>query len=444
MVLRIEDTDQARGRQEWLDGIISAMAWLGLDADEGPYNQTEAEPRHRALADALYEAGYLYACDCTREEIDARTKDNPTPGYDSYCRDRNVARSGSTALRFKVPNEGETFVHDIIRGVVAFPHDSMEDFIAVKSSGHPLFALANAIDDRDMEITHIIRGEDLLPTTPKQLLMWRALDEVDRPVALPQFAHLPMLVNEQRKKLSKRKDPVAVESYRDQGYLPDAFVNYLALLGWSPDGDREIVDRQTLIDEFRLDQVHHAPAFFDVAKLTHINGEYIRALTLDAFIDAVQPWVDPGSATWAPEGFEPPWPPERFDADRFRAIAPLVQERVAMLSEVPGMVDFLFLEDAPIDDAAFDKAIRNDERAPEILTKALEVYGSAPFDATSLHEATVAFGDDLGLKLRKTQAPIRVAVTGKSVGPPLFESLELLGRDEVLRRINDALVRRGG
>jgi len=444
MVLRIEDTDQARGRQEWLDGIISAMAWLGLDADEGPYNQTEAEPRHRALADALYEAGYLYACDCTREEIDARTKDNPTPGYDGYCRDRNVMRSDSTALRFKVPNEGETFVHDIIRGVVAFPHESMEDFIAVKSSGHPLFALANAIDDRDMEITHIIRGEDLLPTTPKQLLMWRALDEVDRPVALPQFAHLPMLVNEQRKKLSKRKDPVAVESYRDQGYLPDAFVNYLALLGWSPDGDREIVDRQTLIDEFRLDQVHHAPAFFDVAKLTHINGEYIRAMDVDAFIDAVQPWVDPGSATWVPEGFAPPWPPERFEADRFRAIAPLVQERVAMLSEVPGMVDFLFLEDAPIDDAAFDKAIKNDERAPEILAKALEVYGSVPFDAASLHEATVAFGDDLGLKLRKTQAPIRVAVTGKSVGPPLFESLELLGRDEVLRRINDALVRRGG
>jgi glutamyl-tRNA synthetase len=444
MVLRIEDTDQARGRQEWLDGIISAMAWLGLDADEGPYNQTDAEPRHRALADALYEGGYLYACDCTREEIEARTKDNPTPGYDGYCRDRNVARSDSTALRFKVPNEGETFVHDIIRGVVAFPHESMEDFIAVKSSGHPLFALANAIDDRDMEITHIIRGEDLLPTTPKQLLMWRALDEVDRPVALPHFAHLPMLVNEQRKKLSKRKDPVAVKSYRDQGYLPDAFVNYLALLGWSPDGDREIVDRQTLIDEFRLDQVHHAPAFFDVAKLTHLNGEYIRALTLDAFIDAVQPWVDPDGATWAPEGFEPPWPRERFDADRFRVIAPLIQERVAMLSEVPGMVDFLFLEDAPIDDVAFDKAIRNDERAPEILTKALEVYASAPFDAPSLHEATVAFGDGLGLKLRKTQAPIRVAVTGKSVGPPLFESLELLGRDEALRRINDALVRRGG
>ena len=439
LVLRIEDTDEERGRSEWLDGIISAMAWLGLTADEGPFLQSHAEPRHRALADALYEAGALYACDCTRAVIDERTKGNATPGYDGHCRDRGVARSAETALRFRVPQDGETIVDDLIRGKVAFPHESMDDFVAVKSSGSPLFALANVIDDRDMEITHIIRGEDLLPTTPKQLLLWAALDEVDRPIALPSFAHLPMLVNEQRKKLSKRRDPVAVETYRDQGYLPDAFVNYLALLGWSPEGDREIVSRGELIEEFRLEDVHHAPAFFDVAKLTHMNGEYLRALSPEAFVEAAKPWLDPDHAPWRPEGSTPPWSPDRYDEAVFGSMAALVQERISMLSEIPAMVDFLFLEDPDFDDAALTKAITGDERARSILEAACRVYAICEFTAEALHAETLALGEALGFKLRITQAPIRVAVTGRSVGPPLFESLVALGRVEVLRRLEGAL-----
>lgn len=443
-VLRIEDTDAERGRQEWLDGIISAMAWLGLSADEGPYRQSEREGRHRELADRLLEAGFLYACDCTRDEIDERTKDRATPGYDGHCRERSVPRGDHTALRFKVPKEGETVVVDLIRGDVTFPHDSMDDFVAVKATGQPLFAMANAIDDRDMAITHIIRGEDLLPTTPKQLLLWEALDAVDEVVPIPVFAHLPMLVNEQRKKLSKRKDPVAVESYRDQGYLPDAFVNYLALLGWSPAGDAEIVDRSTLIEQFRLEEVHHAPAFFDVAKLTHINGEYIRALSPEAFIEACTPWVRPEESSWSPEGATTAWEPGAFDADRFAAIAPLVQERVATLSEVPSMVDFLFLPNAPIDEAAFTKVIAGDEKAPGVLRAAIEAFATCTFDAPSLHSATLEVGEQLDLKLRKAQAPIRVAVTGRSVGPPLFESLAILGRDEVCRRLEEVLQRAAG
>lgn len=438
-MLRIEDTDAERGRQEWLDGIISAMEWLGLSADEGPYRQSEAEGRHRELADALYTAGYLYACRCTRDEIDARTKGNATPGYDGHCRDSGVDRTDSTALRFRIPEGGETVIEDVIRGRVAFPHSAMEDFVAVKSTGAPLFALANAIDDRDMAITHIIRGEDLLPTTPKQVLLWSALDAVDQVVPTPVFAHLPMLVNEQRKKLSKRRDPVAVESYRDQGYLPDAFVNYLALLGWSPAGDVEICDRSTLVEQFRLADVHHAPAFFDVAKLTHINGEYIRAMDLDDFIAAAQPWLSPEEASWSPEGVAPSWPSDRFDAEVFAGMAPLVQERVATLGEIPAMVDFLFLADPPLDEAAVDKALVRDANAERILAKALEVFGTCDFDATALHQATIAVGEALELNLRKTQAPIRVAVTGRSVGPPLFESMAALGRDEVLRRVEAAL-----
>ena len=195
-------------------------------------------------------------------------KGRATPGYDGYCRDRRVERSSTTALRFRVPDEGATVVHDLIRGDVTFPHDSYEDFVVVKSNGVVLYPLANMVDDRSMGITHVIRGEDLLPTTPKQVMMWEALNECDGVgvVELPAYAHLPMLVNEQRKKLSKRKDPVAVELYRDDGYLPEAFVNYLALLGWSPRGDAEVVARDTLVEQFRLEDVAHSPAFFDVKK----------------------------------------------------------------------------------------------------------------------------------------------------------------------------------
>ncbi len=301
-ILRIEDTDAERNRDEWREGIITGLRWLGLDFDEGPFLQSELLPDHVASAEALYANGYLYACDCTREEIDERTKGNEKPGYDGFCRDRNLERSDTTALRFRVPDEGVTVVHDVIRGDITFAHDSYEDFIVVRSNGVVLYPLANAVDDRSMTITHIIRGEDLLPTTPKQVMMWEALNHCDGItfVEHPHYAHLPMLVNEQRKKLSKRKDPVAVESYRDQGYLPEAFVNYLALLGWSPRGEEEIVPRATLIEQFRLEDVSHSPAFFDVKKMTHMNGEYIRALSLEAFIAAATPWVAPWSSEWAP------------------------------------------------------------------------------------------------------------------------------------------------
>ena len=231
-ILRIEDTDTERNRAEWHEGILTAMAWLGLDFDEGPFEQSALLGDHVAAAETLFENGYLYACDCTREQIDERIKGNAKPGYDGHCRERAVARSSTTALRFRVPDGGTTTVHDMIRGDVVFPHDSYEDFIVVKSNGAVLYPLANAVDDRNMAISHVIRGEDLLPTTPKQVMMWEALNRCpgDEPIEHPQYAHLPMLVNEQRKKLSKRKDPVAVESYRDQGYLPEAFVNYLSLI----------------------------------------------------------------------------------------------------------------------------------------------------------------------------------------------------------------------
>ncbi len=442
-ILRIEDTDTERNRDEWHRGIIAAMAWLGLDFDEGPFLQSEFLFDHVASAEALFANGFLYACDCTREQIDERIKGNAKPGYDGHCRERHVARSDATALRFRVPDTGTTVVHDMIRGDVEFPHDSYEDFIVVKSSGAVLYPLANAVDDRTMEITHVIRGEDLLPTTPKQVMMWEALNHCPEvtPVPHPLYAHLPMLVNEQRKKLSKRKDPVAVESYRDQGYLADAFVNYLALLGWSPRGDDEIVTRSTLVEQFRLGDVSHSPAFFDVRKLTHVNGEYIRALSIDEFIEQSAPWVRPWTTGWRPGDREVPWTKEQFSEELFAKVAPLVQERVATLGEIPAMVDFFFQDEVSFDEVTFDKTIANDPVGRELLRSAITTFETVQWQASVLHEATLWMGEALGMALRKSQAPIRCAVTGRSVGPPLFESLELLGREVTLTRLRDALAR---
>ncbi len=451
-ILRIEDTDTERNREEWVEGIIEAMSWLGMEPDEGPYRQSARAERYQAAIDALWGAGYLYACDCTREAVQARTAEHATPGYDGFCRERGLAREGN-ALRFLTPDDGETQVHDVVRGTVTFRNETMEDFVVARSNGEPLFVLANIVDDRDMRITHVIRGEELLPSAPKAILIWRALDEVAKTDAawraatdLPVWAHLPTLVNEQRKKLSKRRDPVAVESYRDQGYLPEALRNYLALLGWSPPGGEEKVPLQVLIESFALEDVNHSPAFFDVKKLTHMNGEYVRELSVSEFVERVRPWVDPtaerAAGRWVPEtAAPPPWSPERFDADVFLRLAPLVQERIAVLGDAPGLVDFVFLPEPPVDETSWAKVIGGDAGAVTLLEDAIAAFEHAEWSASALRDATSAIGEQAGRKLAKAQAPIRVAVTGRTVGPPLFESLEVLGRDEVLRRLRRALER---
>jgi glutamyl-tRNA synthetase len=456
-VLRIEDTDEERNRTEWNDGIIRALDWLGLDPDEGPYLQSAQAPLHQVAIEALWDSGALYACACTRAEIDERTKvraaaGDPTPGYDGHCRDLGLPRGDGRALRFRTPDEGTTVVDDLVRGEVEFSNRTIEDFICVKGNGKPLFALANVVDDRTMGITHIFRAEEHLPNTPKQIMLWRALNEATfSDLPLPTYAHLPLLVNEQGKKISKRRDPVAVEMYREQGYLPEAVVNYLALLGWSP-GEEEKISLQTMIDTFRIENVQKSPAFFDIKKLTHMNGVYIRDLPVEQFIAEAKPWVDPRPGEWTPGAWRDPdgtavettgptWPAARFDPEVFARMAPVVQERVFTLSEVPAMVDFLFLEDPPIDPDSWQKAIGRDEIAPLILQGALDAYATCAWSRDELHRVTAEIGEANGRALGKAQAPIRVAVTGKRVGPPLFESLEVLGRDETRRRIGAALDR---
>ncbi|MEA2703516.1 MAG: glutamyl-tRNA synthetase [Actinomycetota bacterium] len=419
MVLRIEDTDPERSRDELVEGIQRSLRWLGLDWDEGPVRQSQRMHVYAEAAERLVTEGHAYWCDCTAADIKARGA-----SYDGFCRDRGIERGPGTALRFRVPDDGETVVHDLIRGDVIFEHAAIEDFVVQRADGSPMFVLANAVDDADMKITHVLRGEDLLPSTPKVLLLRRALGVTDDPM----YAHLPVIVNEKRQKLSKRRDDVALEEYRERGYLPEAMRNYLALLGWSPADDKEIVSIEDMVAEFRIEDVKPSPAFFDVAKLDHVNGEYIRALPLATFVRDSLPWLEE----------DPPWPPENFDLARFEVVAPMVQERVKTLSEVPAAVDFLFLDEPVIDPAAWDKGVVRLPDAGAILDEAAAAFADCTWDTEVLHATVLAIGEAHGLKLGKAQAPIRVAVTGRTVGPPLFESLKALGRERTLDRLRSA------
>ncbi len=430
-VLRIEDTDEARNQPEWTQGIIDALAWIGIHtADphfEGPYFQSEFATEHVAAAMRLFQAGRAYYCDLTGDQIQERAKLTGKPGYDNSSRDRGLEAGPGRVLRFRVP-EGTTVVDDLVRGAVSFDNSNIEDFVLLRGNGTPMFLLANVVDDVTMRISHVVRAEEHLPNTPKQQMLWQALGAVP-----PVWAHVPVLVNEQRKKLSKRRDKVAVEQYRAEGFLADAMVNYLMTLGWAPSGETEIVAWSRIVDEFRLEDVNHSPAFFDVKKLTAFNGEYIRAMTVSQFIEACAPFLAADDV---------PWQRERFNPSVFSEMAELVQTRVARLDEVAAMVDFLFLADAPIDDAAFAKVMAV-PTSLALLTEVAKAYEVAEWNHEALKETLEAIGDGYGLKLGKAQAPVRVAVTGRTIGPPLFESLQVLGRDETLRRVRAAVDRYG-
>ena len=426
LVLRIEDTDAARNRPEWTEGIISALAWLGIDGSqyEGPLYQSANLGKHTEAAQLLYQQGRAYYCDCKREDVIARTGDQHR-GYDGFCRDRGLGPGEGRALRFRAPDEGATVVDDLVRGKTVFENSTIEDFVLARADGSILFLLANVVDDMEQRITHVLRSEEHLSNTPKQQLLWEALAHEP-----PAWGHLPIVVNEKRQKLSKRRDRVALEDFRDEGYLAAAMRNYLMLLGWGPKGDREIMPFDEMVAEFRIEDVNPAPAFFDVKKLRAFNGEYIRALTAEEFIAACQPWLAPERA---------PWPADRFDPAVFAELAPLAQTRVSLLSEITTMVDFAFLTDPAMDDASWAKAMK--EPAAGLLTAALESYADAPWHAEDLRERLEQIAAEFGMSLGKAQAPIRVAVTGRTVGLPLFESLQVLGRPETLRRIEASRAR---
>ena len=429
-VLRIEDTDESRNQPQWTQGIIDALAWIGIDSNdphfEGPYFQSTNAEAHVAAAHKLFAAGHAYYCDLTTEQIQERAKAAGLNGYDGYSRDRGLAAGPGHVLRFKVP-AGKTIVHDTVRGEVEFDNSTIEDFVLLRGNGTPVFLIANVVDDMTMNITHVVRAEEHLPNTPKQQMLWDALG-----VTPPVWAHVPVLVNEQRKKLSKRRDKVAVEQYREEGILPEAMVNYLMTLGWAPIGDTEIVPWEQIVQEFSLESVNHSPAFFDIKKLQAFNGEYIRKMPLADFVNAANNILTSEAATW---------PAERYKPEVFAAMAPLVQTRVAVMAEVVDMVDFLFMAEPPIDDAAFTKAFSADFAIPT-LTQIATAFETIEWNAESIKQAVEAVGTEHEVKLGKLQGPLRIAITGRTVGPPLFEPIELLGRDESLRRIRAALSRK--
>ena len=423
-VLRVEDTDEARNRPEWTQGIIDALAWIGISDDdphfEGPLFQSGYAEEHVAVAQRLFDAGLAYYCDLKPEEIDRRAKAEGTTGYGGWSRDRGLGPGPGHVLRFRAPDEGVTVVRDLVRGDVEFENALIEDFVLVRGNGTPVFILANVVDDLSMGITHVVRAEEHLPNTPKQQMIWEALGAEP-----PTWAHVPVLVNEQRKKLSKRRDKVALEQYRDEGYLADAMVNYLMTLGWSP-GDEEIQPWSAIEPAFRLEDVNLSPAFFDLKKLAAFNGEYIRRLSIPELVAACDPYLPTG-----------------WDRDRFAEIAPHIQPRLVTLADAPGVVDFLFLDDPEFDDASWDKTMTTDYAGP-LLADAIGAYGECDWHADTLKATLEDVMARYELKLGKAQAPVRVAVTGRTVGPPLFEALEVMGRDESLRRMRAALDRVGG
>jgi glutamyl-tRNA synthetase len=438
-ILRVEDTDAKRATDDAYDAVLEDLRWLGLMWDEGPevggdfgpYRQSERLERYDAAAQDLVARGHAYRCYCTPEELAERRKaamaERKTPGYDGRCRrltdeDRAAFESEGRefAIRFAVPPDRTIVFDDLVRGSIATETKQIPDFVIQRSDGSPTYMLAAAVDDALMNVTHIIRGEDLVAATPRQLLMREAIGVNDVPV----FAHLPLLVDEKGKPLSKRWGDVAVSAYREQGYLPEAMINYLALLGWSFDDKTNIFSVDELIEKFTLERVAKNPATFDVAKLEWLNLHYIKELSPKELAERLVPFcVAAGLDADSPEGRE-----------RLEAVAPLISERLKRLAEAPPMVAFLFGRRDPD-----DKAMKALDGQGEYLGAAHDALAAIEsWTATEIEEALRSLAADRELKPKQAFQPIRAAVTGTLVSPPLFESVEILGREETLARLSSA------
>ena len=433
MVLRVEDTDASLKTQEYVDAIIEPLRWLGLDWDSGPHFQSERRHRHSEAIEQLVAGGAAYYCDLTRDEIEQRCAAAGLPaGYHGWSRDRQVADGPGVVARFRCPDDGTTVVDDIVRGRVSFPNESLEDFVIRRGDGSPTFHLANAVDDHDMGITHVIRGEDLLNTTPRVQMIWQALGFGK----VPAYAHLPLLVNAKRQKLSKRRDDVALDDYRSRGYLPEAMVNYLALLGWGPPDEVEIRPLDEIVELFDLHAVKPAPAFFDPARLDHINSAYIKAMTPEHFAQRAEPFLT---------GPDAPWPPERYAPATVKVLAGDIQQRIVNLDEVAGWIDWILRPDVDYDEKAWTKAVVKGRAAAQVLEAVEARLAGDDFTSAERLEAIVmGVGDELteslGVRVR-SQPPVRVALTGTGAGLPLWEPMRLLGKEETLARLRKAMSR---
>lgn len=430
-ILRIEDTDVERSTKEMVDVILESLKWLGLDWDEGPIFQSQRLDIYKKFADELLGKGFVYPCYCTSEELEERKREvekkKGARGYDRRCislsekEKLRFEREGRPkALRFFVP-EGKTSFHDEIHGQVEKENSEIEDFVILKSDGTPTYNLAVVVDDSEMGITHVIRGDDHIPNTPKQVMLYQALG-----IAPPKFVHLPLILGEDRAKFSKRHGCVAVTEYREQGYLRDALVNFLALLGWSPGDDREIMNRGELISAFSLRRVIRGGAVFDTKKLLWMNGEYINRLDSDELLEKTNPFL-------TKKGL--------LDKDSIQQkksfvtnALNLMKSRVKVLSDFPILGDYFFTENYSIDDEGVSKYI--DKSAIQRLLLVKEKFAKlSSFTKEETELVVRESAAELDIKAALLIHPLRVVVTGKLVGPGLFEILEVLGKERVVSRI---------
>ncbi len=435
-ILRIENTDVARTVEGAVDMILSSLKWLGMDWDEGPVYQAERLPLYHEIAGKLVQEGKAYPCYCSPERLKAmreeQVKRKQPPGYDRLCRclsaeerAQKEAEGITPVIRFKSPTEGQTTFLDLIRGEITFENSTLDDFVLLKSDGYPTYHLANIVDDHEMNITHVLRADEWVSSTPRHTLLYQAVGWQP-----PYFAHLPMILGPDKSKLSKRHGATSIKEYEDQGYLPETMINFLTLLGWSLDDKTELMSRQEIIANFSLERVSKTAAVFNREKLEWMNGVYIRNLSADDLAQRAMPFL---------ERDLPPEIARPLNADYIRAIVPLVQERARTLSEIPPMVDF-FLTDTLEYDKELLRGKLEEHQAAEAISSTLPALEQVlPWDTQTLEEMMRARAEELGLKAGPFFGIFRVAVTGRKVSPPLFETMEVLGRERSLQRIRKAL-----
>lgn len=426
-VLRVEDTDRQRSTQAWVDEILGAMRWLGLDWDEGPFFQTERMDLYRETLDRLLVAGHAYRCTCTPEELDAKRKQalatGGKPAYDRHCRPGfgpGPEPGRPAAIRFAVPDGGSVLVDDLVKGEIAFQNAEVDDFVIARSDGWPTYNLVVTVDDADMAISHVIRGDDLLPSTPKQIHLYRALG-----ADLPKFAHLPQVLGVDRARLSKRHAATAVTSYRDLGYYPDALVNFLARLGWSH-GDQEVFSRKELIHAFSLENVGKSAGVFNLEKLDWLNAQYLKERTPEQLASDLRPFLAargvaiPGDDAW------------------LARMAATLRERAKTLGELADLAHYYLSDDVVLDERAARKFLKPEIR-PDLERLVSRLESLDRWDASALEAAFAAVLQESGKSLGALAQPVRVALTGGTVSPGIYEVLDVLGRERSLARLHTAL-----
>ncbi len=446
-IVRIEDTDVARRVDGAIDAILDALRWLGLDWDEGPevggdygpYVQSERLNLYHQAIDWLVDNGHAYYCYCSSERLqemrEKQVSRKEPPGYDRLCRELNEdervsreAQGTANVVRFKIPLKGETTFNDMIKGEVTFANQNMDDFVILKSDGYPTYHLANVVDDNRMEISHVMRADEWVSSTPKHVLLYKALG-----YEIPVFVHLPIILGPDRSKLSKRHGVVSVLHYRDEGFLPEAVLNFLSLLGWSFDDHTEIFSLNELINHFSLERIGNAGAIFDQEKLTWMNGMYIRQMSSDALVGQIIKLLDDA----LPSEIARP-----LSEEYVSIIVPLVQERLKTMNDVTEMTEFFFLENLEYPaELLIQSGLNNDSTATALESTIQLVTGMNGMDTWSaerLEGELRPLAEELHIKTGQLFGTIRIAVTGRKVAPPLFETMEVLGRDRCLTRLRAA------